>query len=572
MARGTAPPLDPEKLREARADAGLSQAALARALGIQRQRIIAYEQGKERPEITRLAALAEALDVYVGDLVADGALPSGLAGLRTGAGLTLAAGAAALGLALPQGAGIAANRASLSGAERGRMPLSWQGQQACDQVREAMADAYQAADEAVHSAWEETFGPTPAVAETAPPAPAQTPSEDAFPYPAWMRELPVCPYSPAELNAARVKNHGDGLYQVRVDHTPQGWVRRDGPGRWSYASLEADTERPRTWMPVLAPSPTRTLAVQALLATPGPLWSAPMPGIDDPVEDDQRTPAAQDPVRVTVSDSFTTDESAADHHFVLTGDHDHHGQIRPRTHWDHATGWGLWTNEDPQVPVTLSAHAGLAEAVPELLAPLEEGPVRITWNRRHRRLGVEGLRTWSLHAGLVPGREDIVVHGKCRGWLQKAPGGAGFTAHTTDGPLPEGPWGRREEAALALFAHLWWPMPLPDLDPEAHRTRRPRRKRPYGERGLCPYTDAELARPELAPAPGERSGYQVHVAGDLVGWVRRTNYGRKQDRWQAAAAPDGNGQRSAPTRAAALEALLARPGPLWADPELTIVH
>lgn len=169
MARGAAPPLDPEALKGARLVAGLSQAALARAAGTDRRQIIRYENGEERPEIGRLAALARACEVTVADLVDEDALPPGLAGLRISAGLTMAAAAAALGARLdPHGeAEIATNRASLSYAERGRMPLSWQHPIHGLKVRLSMAHVYDAHADAVRTAWRATFPDDP----YRPPAP-----------------------------------------------------------------------------------------------------------------------------------------------------------------------------------------------------------------------------------------------------------------------------------------------------------------------------------------------------------------------------------------------------------------
>lgn len=169
MARGAAPALNPTLLRQARLAAGLSQAALARAAGTDRRQIIRYENGSERPEIKRLAALARACSVTVADLVGEEHLPPGLAGLRISAGLTMAAAAAALGTRLdPNGeAEIATNRASLSYAERGRMPLSWQHPIHGLKVRLSMAHVYDAHADAVRAAWRATFPDDP----YRPPAP-----------------------------------------------------------------------------------------------------------------------------------------------------------------------------------------------------------------------------------------------------------------------------------------------------------------------------------------------------------------------------------------------------------------
>jgi len=169
MARGTAPPLNPTLLRDARSATRMSQRDLARAVGTTRHQIIRYENGAERPEIARLAALARACSVTVADLLDEDALPPGLAGLRIGAGLTMAAAATALGEHIDPSTGIATNRASLSGAEKGRLPLSWRLASAGSRVRGAMAATYEVDIDAVRSAWQATFPDTP----HRPPAPRE---------------------------------------------------------------------------------------------------------------------------------------------------------------------------------------------------------------------------------------------------------------------------------------------------------------------------------------------------------------------------------------------------------------
>lgn len=177
MARGQAPPLAPAHLRAARAGAGLTQAALADAVGLHRAQIIDYEHGRARPELHRLAALASATGVGVADLVEDGSLPAGLAGLRTGAGLTLAAAAAAITAHLPEQAPIACSRPVLGRAEKGALPPSWRPEAAGAMVRNALGVAYRAAAADVEDAWSETFtgtvfpNPTPAPACWKPPTP-----------------------------------------------------------------------------------------------------------------------------------------------------------------------------------------------------------------------------------------------------------------------------------------------------------------------------------------------------------------------------------------------------------------
>lgn len=173
MARGHAPPLDPIRLRTARAGAGLTQQALAEAVALHRAQIIDYEHGRARPELPRLAALAVACGVRLADLVEPGSLPPGLAGLRAGAGLTLAAAATALTARLPTS--IACSRPVLGRAEKGSTPPSWRGDEAAHRVREVMAGVYEVDQRAVDRAWETTFAdpvnlnPTPVPWE--PPVP-----------------------------------------------------------------------------------------------------------------------------------------------------------------------------------------------------------------------------------------------------------------------------------------------------------------------------------------------------------------------------------------------------------------
>lgn len=171
MARGAGLPLDGARLRRARQAAGLSQRLLAQELGTTRQQVIRYEQGQERPEVKRLARLAAAVGVGVADLVEPGSLPGGLAGLRVGAGLTLAAAAESVRSQLP--AGIACSRPVLAGAERGEQPPTWVPLEAAGAVRSALGAAYGAGQEAVVTAWEATFGPAVApageVSQTTPP-------------------------------------------------------------------------------------------------------------------------------------------------------------------------------------------------------------------------------------------------------------------------------------------------------------------------------------------------------------------------------------------------------------------
>src|SRR5699024_4003751 len=169
MARGTAPPLNPTLLRDARSATRMSQRDLARAVGTTRHQIIRYENGAERPEIARLAALARACSVTVADLLDEDALPPGLAGLRIGAGVTMAAARTPQGGHIHPGAGTAPARASLAGVEEGRLPRSWRLASAGYRVRGALAATYEVDIDAVRSAWQATSPDTP----HRPPAPRE---------------------------------------------------------------------------------------------------------------------------------------------------------------------------------------------------------------------------------------------------------------------------------------------------------------------------------------------------------------------------------------------------------------
>lgn len=253
MARGAAPPLDPEALKDARLGAGLSQDALARAVGTDRRQIIRYENGEERPEIARLAALARACSVTVEELVVDGSLPRGLAGLRVGAGLTMAAAATALRERIDPDTGVAANRASLSHAERGQLPLSWRPASAGARVCEAMAGVYEADLDRVHAAWTTTFDvpapaglpehPTgaekPAVTEAAPqPAPPARRTSAWRPLSAWLWErlVQVAAAGPAGADddwtgGSRWQEHLATRERPRGT-TGRGYVDDDTAGRY----------------------------------------------------------------------------------------------------------------------------------------------------------------------------------------------------------------------------------------------------------------------------------------------------------------------------------------------------
>ena len=58
-----------EKIREGRANLGITQTELAEKIGISRQTLSKYETGESLPDIEKCKLLAEVLDVSLDDLV-----------------------------------------------------------------------------------------------------------------------------------------------------------------------------------------------------------------------------------------------------------------------------------------------------------------------------------------------------------------------------------------------------------------------------------------------------------------------------------------------------------------------
>ena len=108
------PGFSPQQLTAARQQAGLTQAALARATGASRSDIAKYEAGQASPQPRRLAAIADAVKVPAASLLEPPPGGPGLAHLRAAAGLTQAD--------LAGRAGIGLSRYEL--AELGQRPLS----------------------------------------------------------------------------------------------------------------------------------------------------------------------------------------------------------------------------------------------------------------------------------------------------------------------------------------------------------------------------------------------------------------------------------------------------------------
>ncbi|MBA8957720.1 hypothetical protein ACFQU9_48270 [Actinomadura namibiensis] len=196
--------------------------------------------------------------------------------------------------------------------------------------------------------------------------------------------------------------------------------------------------------------------------------------------------------------------------------------------------------------------------------------------RDHRGRALEvapaTLARWSLMRGRVPGRTDVLVRGRCVGWLQRDR--SRHVACTLDGPVP-GSARRREEAVMALFAALWAPAPLPELPPEALTARRVQ-ARPKNDKPLCPYTEGQLAAAVADPPRCEGGGYLVVVRDrwdperrDELGVVLKTK-GRRMV-WTAYNTKD-RPVAGGKTRTQAISQMLAVPGPLFGDPAETVVH
>ena len=84
------PPLEPERLRAARVRAGLTQAELARAVGVAGgERVSRWELGTSSPSTAMRARLAKALSLDLEELLPQRG-PADLRRLRAEAGLTLA--------------------------------------------------------------------------------------------------------------------------------------------------------------------------------------------------------------------------------------------------------------------------------------------------------------------------------------------------------------------------------------------------------------------------------------------------------------------------------------------------
>jgi transcriptional regulator with XRE-family HTH domain len=68
MARGRLRGFDPERLRAARTESGMTQEQLAIRAGVARSAITAWEAGKNAPDPRRARAIAELLGIKIADL------------------------------------------------------------------------------------------------------------------------------------------------------------------------------------------------------------------------------------------------------------------------------------------------------------------------------------------------------------------------------------------------------------------------------------------------------------------------------------------------------------------------
>ncbi|MFJ6022957.1 helix-turn-helix transcriptional regulator [Nocardiopsis alba] len=378
--RGAAPPLDPDALKDARLGAGLSQDALARAVGTDRRQIIRYENGEERPEIARLAALARACGVSVEELVVEGSLPTGLAGLRIGAGMTMAAAAAALTDRLHQD--IATNRASLSYAERGRLPLSWRPPNAMMRVRGALADAYNVEFALVARAWRVTFegqGESGSQNPTSDEGATQTPPPwrsmlDAVPdLPGARREpgadvgLPFEDEQPQERDSrlellSPQERDAFGLdairmWRVRLGDRLVGFVWRTDDVRQKWAGARADARGQLGAIASLSPTlhRTRQSVVEHLLDPDADFFTAPCTG---QVEVDMSA-------RIGPGWVLRRQGEAVDHTWLLVHQGRVQGMVRRYRPRGGGLSWGwealLGTDENPgrvRRPATSAAKYG----------------------------------------------------------------------------------------------------------------------------------------------------------------------------------------------------------------------
>ncbi|MES0838364.1 helix-turn-helix domain-containing protein [Nocardiopsis tropica] len=372
------------------------------------------------------------------------------------------------------------------------------------------------------------------------------------------------------------------MYRVHQDEHLVGFVWRGDIDPHLWCAAEAAADGSLGAVAVLAPRGERTRrgAVKHLLDPNAAYIRGPAP---------EAGPA--EPVEVVLSRSAVVVDGREYVRYPVRVDGELIGHVHDRREWDLSTGWVFQARLSPEeqvrlspaeqaAPDALSAQPALADAVPELLTAHYGHPLHIAslvGERADLGIHLHHMERWELRRGRVSGREDVYARSECWGWLQPADGG--FTAHTTAGPVPGSLSPTREDAVQALWAHLYAPLPPPRLGERA-RARRHLRPRATRDRPLCPYTDAELARVRVVrddPAV-EHGLYRAESPADhrVLGYLWR----RDAKKWAYAPVDPATGGppeqapalSTAPTRAAALEALLAQPGPLWGDPADAIVH
>lgn len=434
----------------------------------------------------------------------------------------------------------------------------------------------------------ETPGLHPAIAvpvsETSSPASAHGDAELPFEDPAAVHLDLLTPEEThaAAMGAAR-------MWRVRRGEAVMGFVWRTDDAHQKWAGARADADGRLGAIASLSPTlhRTRQSVVDHLLDPDAPYFTT--SSAQEPPADGTGTEAR------TVAVLLQGDPEAEHPYLWVHVDGDLIGHLGKRQSWDLVEGWVFHsrpTEEErrtlsdaelggrpPEARTTLTDPAAAArELLPQVL---EEGVYIGSLHGHHT--GPDGVHPermdrWELYRGRVPGRYDVYTGSTCHGWLQHAPD-AGHTAHTPTGPAPGGPWPTRGEAVAALWAHLNAPLPPPPLTDHVHAKRSPRKR--FDTRPMCPYTDRQLAAHQVVEAEGSEKGarvYEIRVAGDLVGTVRRLAYAKRDRSWEATANADPHpGQVHPPravrgTREDAVLALLSRPGPLWADPTSETLH
>ncbi len=130
----------PAALRKGRADAELRADELARLIGVTRQAVTSWENGRSRPSPVTLLALSKALRMSTADLAPIREIDLRISDLRSQAGLTQADVAGALGV----------STTVVGDLERGFRPVDT-GQ------ADVLAELYQVAPARVHTIWQQTY-------------------------------------------------------------------------------------------------------------------------------------------------------------------------------------------------------------------------------------------------------------------------------------------------------------------------------------------------------------------------------------------------------------------------------